>query len=130
MLSTFPSNASPTTLPRSDLVIPAVLFLDSILVDLNPLSASWVYPHGLLIRAAAWTILGGVLTIKVGVQGLLDVENAKRRTAWLVAGLLVLAQVCERSVEDHGGREILLAQVRDAHPLATHWTSTADGESA
>ncbi|SMR42421.1 unnamed protein product [Zymoseptoria tritici ST99CH_1E4] len=110
MLSTFPSNASPTTLPRSDLVIPAVLFLDSILVDLNPLSASWVYPHGLLIRAAAWTILGGVLTIKVGVQGLLDVENAKRRTAWLVAGLLVLAQVCERSVEDHGGREILLAQ--------------------
>ncbi|EGP92258.1 uncharacterized protein MYCGRDRAFT_102552 [Zymoseptoria tritici IPO323] len=130
MLSTFPRNASPTTLPRSDLVIPAVLFLDSILVDLNPLSASWVYPHGLLIRAAAWAILGGVLTIKVGVQGLLDVKNAKRRTAWLVAGLLVLAQVCERSVEDHGGREILLAQVRDADTLATHWTSTADGESA
>jgi hypothetical protein len=106
-------NAPPAALPRSSLLVPAVLFVDSVLVDLNsPPLASWITPHTLLVRAAAWAIVGAIVTVKTGVGGTSAGQDVKSNTAWVVGGLLVLAQICEKSVEDHGGREILLAKVR------------------
>lgn len=56
--------------------------------------------HHLLITSASWAVVCIATLFRTGFR---TPDAARRRTSWLAAGLLALAQICERAACDKEG---------------------------
>jgi hypothetical protein len=97
------SRFEPDASSRSRLVLPALLFLASLVANVASTTK-----HSLLTSALAWLAICALCTFKTGAKNLLDVTPAKKNT-WAAGLLFALAQVCDKAVD---GRAIWWAKVR------------------
>jgi hypothetical protein len=102
------SRFEPDASSRSRLVLPALLFLASLVANVGTPTK-----HSLLTSALAWLAVCALCTLKTGAKNLLDVTPARKNT-WAAGLLFALAQVCDKAVD---GRAIWWAKVRTLQRL-------------